>query len=187
MKGGDYDSAARDYVARSTSLWLKSSMVGDLDDFTVRRLGSVFSLWNKEEFAATVSAKESELGYVIDDIWVDPKYRGQKLLVKLLLFLRTRENMNKLVLGDVHSDDTVAMLRGNGLKLFRKHWINNQGKVREFSPDTIDEFYGAGHWKLVLENHTDFSSWPRYNSLDEGYIKTSYDVLVSIFNLNEDL
>lgn len=184
IRGGNFETIGQEYADTHKAAWAAGDKVGDLDNLTVKKSATTYSLWDDAEFIAALRVRPAGDAFAIDDIWVEPRRRGQKLLIKLLLFLKTRENMQRLVLADVHSDNMIALLRANGLKLFKKYWVNDKGEVKEFSPETLDDFYGAGRWKLVLENTSDFSEWPRFNG--EGYVQQSYDVLLNVFNLNEE-
>jgi len=187
LRGGELDAQATEYVQRHLQAWAQSPHVGDIEFAQVRKLKDVYSVWDDAELIITAKAELTKDAHAIDDVWVNPKYRNQRYFTKLLLFFKTREGMNKMILGSVHSTDTYELLKAGGLKLFAKSWQNRRGEVKPFSPDTLDEFYGPGQWQLVIENYDSdlFADWPRFYDPARGYIKGSFDVLISVFNLNE--
>lgn len=183
IRGGDMDAGAVVYVNRRKTSWLLAPTVGNIDDFAVHKLDNVYSLWDSDILVGTASVKHLDDTNIVDNVWINPAYQNKKIFTKLLLFFRSRENMEKIEFGTVHSNDTYQILKSGGLKLFKKSWKNNKGEIRSFTIDTIDDFYKGGHWKLVLENSSDFSEFPRFT---EGFTM-SYDVMLNIFNINEEL
>lgn len=183
IRGGNLNSNAISYVKKHQSTWQTAPITANLDDFDIRKCEDVYSLWEKDKFVATASLKMVQDVGLIDNVWVDPEYQGKKIFTKLLLFFRTREGVTKLQFSTVHSDDTYNLLKLGGLTLFKKSWIGKNGEKAPFSVDTIDKFYGAGHWKLMLENNSDFSDFPRFV---EGFTQ-SYDAMINIFNINKEL
>jgi len=187
LRAGEMDAQATEYVQPHRQAWAQAPHVGDIESMRVKKLKDVYSVWDGDELVVTAKAEPTKDARVIDDVWVNPKYRNQRHFTKLLLFFKTREGMNKMILGSVHSTDTHELLKAGGLKLFAKSWQNRRGEVKPFSPDTIDEFYGPGQWQLVIENHDSdsFADWPRFYDPARGYIKESFDILIDVFNMNE--
>ena len=184
LRGGNFETQAAKFAADHEEKWKKSDIVANLDDMDVRKSGDFYNLWSGDELVFFSKVTKKDDGYVVDDVYIAPKFRGKQIFSKMLLFFKTREHMNKLVFGDVHSDDTVGLLKSGGFKLFKKYWVNKHGEIKDFSPVTVDDFYKAGNWKLVLENFDDsFDDYPRFSG--HGYIKESYDILLNIFNDNE--
>ena len=178
MRGGNFEKAALSFVNANKDYWFQNGKhIGDIDQFTVKKLLTMYSIWNKDEVVACASLDIVPDQYaVVDAVWVSSAYRGQKIFSKLLWFFKTRERQTKLVLGDVHSKDMQEVTKG--LTRFRKLWIDKEGKTAEYSPETVDKFYSWGGktgWRLMLENTGDFTDWPRYTTGTSEWIKESYD------------
>lgn len=181
IRGGNFEMPAAKFAADHEEKWKKSDVIANLDDMDVRKSGDFYNLWSGDELVFFSKVTKKDDGHVVDDVYIAPKFRGKQIFSKMLLFFKTREHMNRLIFGDVHSDDTVSLLKSGGFKLFKKYWVNKQGEVKDFSPATVDDFYKTGNWKLVLENFDDsFDDYPRFSG--GGYIKESYDILLNIFN-----
>lgn len=119
---------------------------------------------------------------VVHDVWVASETRGTGLFKKFLLFLKVQLKQKRIAFGEVHSDRTYELLKSGGFKLFKKYWENRGGDRKDFSTDTIDEFYGLGKWKLFLENSNDLSEYIREQSFTH-----SYTALVNIVDTHEKL
>jgi hypothetical protein len=186
IRGGNLTAQSDVWAAKRESELLSNAnneQIGKIDSFVVKQHLFTVSVWDGNQMIGIATIDNIPNQYcLIDNLWVISSLRGKKLLSKLLLFLKIDRGYNKLALADVHSDDTYDLLKAGGLKSFKKHWENRQGKIEEFSVDTIDDFYGAGWWKLVLENTEDFS----------GFIKTdsfthTYSAIAHAIDLHESL
>lgn len=174
MRAGNLDRLATAYVNLHKNDWKMGEHVGDIEQFSVIKFNEFFSVWLNDEIIS--SLKTIPTGDLIEvrNIWTSKKFRGQKILSKLLWFLKTRMGYSKLLLGDVHSQDTQAIVKG-GLSRFEKSWYKD-GKKEKFSLDTLDKFYSYGKstgWRILLENDGDFSSWPKFTGSD--WVRDNYE------------
>lgn len=172
MKGVSVAAKAAAFAAENASAWKTGEHIGDIEKLQVRRTGNYISLWGGDELISYFSLE----GDTVDNIWVDPAHRGKRVFSKLLWFLRSRENLKRIVIGDYHSPETQEIVKG-GLKQFKKSWWNKDTlEIADFSPATVDKFYKVPYvdWALVLENEMKaFDSWPRFDG--NGFVKESYD------------
>jgi hypothetical protein len=187
IRGGDITAKADSWAKKVENTMLQAEdnpVVGQMDDLEVRLHRSTLTVWDGEEMVMAASIDEVPThGYCkVDDIWVKPSRRGSKLLVKLLIFLKNARGNTRLVLGQVHSDDTYQLLKGGGLKAFKKTWRNHAGEVVPFDKDTIDEFYKKADWELTLENT---ESW-KHLIRDDSFTH-SYEALSNAVSLHEQL
>lgn len=96
-------------------------------------------------------------------LYIEDKYRRQGIAAKMIWFLKKHEGYSKLTLSDVHSPDTVEMVKKLSKK-FDVSWTKGNEKVK-YDPEEIDKFYSHQKptgWKIMLENDGDFSDWPRF-------------------------
>lgn len=154
-------------------------VIGSLDELTVRKESEYLTFWDS---TTLVAACTIQVTGIIDDIWIADGFRGQKLLTKMLLFIKHTLGHPKIVFGTVHSSDTQNLLRGGGLKLFKKYWQNSHGETRAFSPENMNDFYGPGRWQLVLENTEDFGIFLKHDSFTH-----SWSALANIADLHESI
>lgn len=170
MQAPDLSILTQRYVNANIDYWKNSSYIADIDQFQVKKLNDTYSVWNNNQLVATASLQN----HIVDKVWVNPKYRGQKIFSKLLWFYKTRENISPLILGPIHSSNMQEVVKG--LSRFRKYWSNGTEK-HPFSVDTLDNFYSyesPTEWKLYLENSGDFQDWPRYTT-GIDFIKEDYN------------
>ena len=187
LRGGNLSAIANAWAVKLQADALKHlgdhQEIGKIDDLIVRKKLFTTTIWNGDVMVLAAQVDIVPNAYcMVDDVWVAPSARGQKLFSKFLIFLKVKLKQPKIVFGEVHSDDTYQLLKADGFKLFKKRWENFHGDVAEFSPDTVDQFYGAGRWKLVLENTDDLSSY-----LIEDSFTHSYDALVHIVNTYQSI
>lgn len=186
LRGGDLTKSADDWAAKLETLVRSSSdhrEIGKIDTLIVKNHLFTYTVWDGDRMvmAARVDIVPNYTCKV-DDVWVKTLMRGKKMFVKFLLFLKIDRNQSRLEFGDVHSDETYSLLKADGLKAFKKHWENSNGEVQEFSFDTIDKFYGAGRWRLILENTTDLE----FIAPREGFTRT-YESLLNALNNHEEV
>lgn len=173
LKAGSFDKEATEFGAAHAEKWAQGEHVGDIEQLQVKRTDKFYSVWNDSRLVAYCSLK----GDVVDDVWVDPAARGQKIFSKLFWFLRSRENRTRLIIGDVHSTNMQEVLKG--LRSFKKSWLNTETNETEpFTADTSKYYKGSPlKWALMLENNEPFfSDWPRFSG--GGFIKESYDWII---------
>lgn len=179
IKGGGLSTQADEWAMRNKSYLEDSKHVGDIEEFQVKKKGLLYSLWNGSDLVALMKVDSIPNAYtVVDDWWVSSENRGQKIISKMLWFLKSRVGHSKLLLGKVHSDDTVNLLKAGGLSRFKKYWFDNTtGETEDFDVDTVDEFYTAKKqkWSLMLESQDDLNNMPRFNDPEAGFISQSYD------------
>ena len=169
MRGSDYNNLANKLAKDNESNWKTGKHIADIEQFKVRVSDSeqlpgalLYTLWDQDTivaFAALVGDNE------VDGVWVNPEYRGQRILSKLLWFFKTRLNKNPLILGDIHSKDMQEVVKG--LSRFEKKWYNIRTKeVEPFDLATLDKYYSSvrpTHWRLMLENDGEFN-WPMFRT-----------------------
>lgn len=174
MRGPNYDSAAAKFGETNRTRWLTHGQhIGDIENFKLLQDGIYYSLWDNDVLVAFTSLSNSD--NTVDDVWVNPQYRGKKIFSMMLWFYKTRLGRGRLILGPVHSQAMQEIVKG--MSRFNKYWLNIRTNEKQpFDKDTTDNFYsyaGATPWRLVLENTGDFSDWPKFNN-NMSYIKESY-------------
>lgn len=178
MRGPNFDSAAEKFGQLYATAWLTDGAhIGDIEHYRLVKYRNYYSLWDNQELVAFTSLTDvSE----VDDVWINEKYRGQKIFSKLLWFYKTRLHHSKLVLGAVHSKTMQEVVKG--LSRFKKSWVNTStNSVAPFDVDTLDDYYSYGgptEWRLMLENDFTFSDWPMYTQ-GQSYIKENYSGYIS--------
>lgn len=181
MRGPDYNKLANNLAATHADKWKTGNHIADIEQYKVLANMSDlvpgathYSLWDNELLVAFALLTP---GNEVDGVWVNPQYRGQRLLSKLLWFFKTRLNKSPLIMGDIHSKDMQEVVKG--LSRFDKKWINiKTQEVQPFSIDTLDNFYSyvkPTAWRLMLENDGEFN-WPMFRS-GLSYIKEDYTEL----------
>lgn len=169
MRGPDYNKLANKLAKDNASIWKTGKHIADIEQFKVRLSDSeqlpgalLYTLWEQDTlvaFAALVGGNE------VDGAWVNPEYRGQRILSKLLWFFKTRLNKSPLILGDIHSKDMQEVVKG--LSRFEKKWFNiRTHEVEPFNLATLDNYYSSSRptaWRLMLENDGEFD-WPMFNT-----------------------
>lgn len=149
--------------------------IADIEEFQVIRYENFYSLWDRDELCGFTSLTNN----VVDDVWINPTYRGKKLFSKLLWFYKSRLGHNQLLLGKVHSRMMQEVVKG--LSCFKKSWVNVKTKANEpFDLETLDHFYGdvePTDWRLMLENNGDFSDWPMFRN-GSSFIAEDYTEII---------
>jgi len=174
MHGPDFSIQAEQFANKYKTRWLKyGKYIADIADYKVLQDGIYYSVWDNEIVVAVCSLSNSE--NKIDDVYVNPEYRGNKIFSMMLWFFKTRLNRSPLMLGEVHSSMMQEVIKG--LSRFNKYWINIKTNEKQpFSIETLDNFYSymnPAPWRLMLENSGEFVDWPMYNT--GGYVKESYN------------
>ena len=173
MKGPDLSKQAEQFANKYKDSWYKNGKhIADIEDYKVLQDGIYYSLWYDTTLVAVCSL--SNANNEIDDVYVNPEYRGRKIFSMMLWFFKTRLNRSPLMIGPVHSTDMQEVVKG--LSRFNKYWYNIKTNEKEpFSLDTLANFYSylqPTPWRLMLENSGEFD-WPMYNVA--GFVKESYD------------
>jgi hypothetical protein len=179
-RGGNLTSQADKFAARNEPILKNSEYIGDIDDFKVKFDGRFYSIWNKEEMTALIRTEKTDDYVKVDDLWVKNSFRGQKILAKLFWFLKSREKYGKLLIGNLHSDDTYEIIKSGGLSKFKRSWYDAKTKNKiDFDIKTVDDFYKVEKksWSLMLESELDceFLNMPKFNTVEAGYISQAYD------------
>lgn len=175
-RGPDYSKIAKQFGEIHADIWFtQGAHIADIEQYQVREYNDYYSVWDNNKLIAYTSLKAS----IIDDVWVDESYRGQKLFSKLIWFYKSRLNQNPLYLGKIHSPMMQEVVKG--LSRFKKRWYNIQTHQTEpFDVNTLDDYYsdyGSTDWRLVLENTGDFTDWPMFNT-GSSYIKEDYTAII---------
>ena len=165
MRTGKLNSkVSQDFVDKNSDNWFTNSeTIGQIGEYVLKKLGNMYSLWDKDQYVASAELSDDS---EVNLLHVDPKYRKQQILSKLLWNFKSRQGRNKLVLNQYHSDDLYDVIKTGGLSRFKKYWLNITGKIAPFDVDTVDNYYSFQSptgWRLVLENTGDFSDMPHYS------------------------
>lgn len=174
MRGSNFDDIAEKFGQMNALRWFSNGKhIGDIEQYKVVQDGIYYSVWDNDVLIAFSSLKDSN--NEVDDIWVAPSYRGQKIFSKLIWFYKTRLHKNRLMLGPVHSKTMQDLVVG--MNRFNKAWVNiRTNEVEPFSAETVDDFYsytGSTPWRLILENENDFTNWPMFAE-GKSFIKETY-------------
>lgn len=169
MRGPNYNTLANNLAKENEQKWKLGKYIADIEQFKVLVSDSeqvpgalVYTLWDNNVLSAfAVLVGDNE----VDGVWVNPDYRGQRILSKILWFFKTRLNKSPLILGDIHSTDMQEVIKG--LSRFEKKWYNiRTNEVEPFSLNTLDNFYSYERptpWRLMLENIGEFN-WPMFRT-----------------------
>ena len=174
-------SSSQKYVDDNISKWfIDGELKGNIDaKYDIRQLENTYSLWDKDNYVASAQLNgPDENGYSeVNLIHVDKKYRGQRVLDRLLWNFKSRQGHSKLKLNQYHSDDLYDIIKGNGLSRFKRYWANDSGQTMPYDPSTVDQYYSFASptgWYLVLENTGNFQDMPQY-SPGTNWITEDYD------------
>ena len=175
-RGQDYSEIAEKFGKSNAPLWrIHGDYIADIEQYKVFKFNNFYSLWDNDTLVAFTSLTDN----VVDDVWVNESYRGQKLFSKLLWFYKSRLNKNPLYMGKIHSPMMQEVMKG--MSRFKKQWHNIETQENEpFDLTTLDNYYsdnGSTSWRLMLENTGDFSDWPMYNT-NVSYIKEDYTEII---------
>ena len=121
MRGPNYDNVARQFGDANAKRWQsKGKHIADIEQYKVLQDGMYYSVWDRDILAAYCSL--SNASNEVDDVWVNPHYRGQKLFSMMLWFFKTRLNRSPLRLGSIHSSTMQEIVKG--LSRFKKYWVS---------------------------------------------------------------
>jgi hypothetical protein len=173
MRGPDLSAQAEQFANRNKESWYTHGKhIADIENYKVLQDGIYYSLWDYTTLVAVCSLSNS--GNEVDDVYVNPAYRGKKIFSMMLWFFKTRLNKSPLMIGQVHSKMMQEVIKG--LSRFEKYWYNiRTNETEPFALDTLDNFYGylsPTPWRLMLENSGEFN-WSMYN--EGGFVKESYE------------
>lgn len=162
--------------------WLTHGQdVADIEDYRLKQFNNYYSLWDDGILVGFLRSdsinpnKDPDYpDYLIEDIYITPEYRNQRILSKMLWCLKTRFGHDSMILGEKHSDKMQEVT--TGLSKFKKYWFNiDTGERQEFG--TPGDYYsdtGKTNWRLVLENTADYAGFPRFND-GSSYIREGYE------------
>lgn len=172
-RAGDLSAVAQKYVDANIESWKNDPLVANIDEFDVKHENNVYTVWDNDILVATTTLSDDTIP-VVDQVWVNPKYRGQKVLSKLLWFYKTREGHNQLLIGAVHSKEMQEILAG-GLSRMKKYWYKD-GVIEPFDPNDEEKYSWGGKtgWSVMLENTYDYTDFPRWTTYKD-FIRESYD------------
>lgn len=97
-------------------------------------------------------------GNEIINVYVIPEKRKTGIFPMFLFFLKKKEGIGSILLGDQHSEELIDALSKIYMR-FKTSWIKDNEKV-PYDPSTVDQFYSPSNptgWKVLLENSFDFS------------------------------
>lgn len=174
MRGPDLSQQAELFANRNKERWYTHGKhIADIENYKVLQDGIYYSLWNDTTLVAVCSLSNS--ANEIDDVYVNPEYRGKKIFSMMLWFFKTRLNRSPLMIGQVHSKMMQEVIKG--LSRFKKYWYNIRTNEREpFALDTLNNFYSYLNptpWRLMLENDGEFD-WPMFTE-NKSFITEPYE------------
>ncbi len=186
-RGGDLTATADTWASKMEfriSSATDKTKLGNIDDLEVFKWGMYVSVWDDSSMIAIARVEDMAGEYcVIDNVWVSSSYRGKKIFVKLLAFIKNEMKFPRIMLGKIHSDDTYNILKNGGLSAFKKTWVHIvTDKNAPFSLDALNDFYGDSKWSLFLENYEDWSIF-----INENGFTHSYEALANAISLNNKL
>lgn len=169
---------AQTIINTNKDKWAQGDVIGEIEQYTLRKSGTVYSLWDDDTYVASASLSDEDTHGMseVNLMYVDPAYRGRGILSMLLWNFKTRQNRPKLVLQQVHSDDLYDIIANGGLSRFSKHWVNANGETHAFDVESLNQFYRHDQpsgWRLVLENTGNLSFFPKF-SPGEDWILEDY-------------
>jgi hypothetical protein len=187
MKAGSLEKPLSDAFEELIKLKPEMVHVGDIQH-TVGDSPFIKVLYHNQSSCYFLCTDATDVGFVqtittnknvtIQNVYIAKPFRRQGINPKFLFFLKKNEGYDKIIIGDVHSEDTYDALKAVGHR-FDIKW-EKDGEQKEFNVDTIDDFYDIKHptgWKIVLENDGDFSDWSKfYNPID---VRAQYDWLIN--------
>lgn len=179
IKSGNLRKLADTFASSHKHEWLSYPHIADIDEMQVLRYENHYVLLKDGALIAHFQidpVPHDNSAAIVDGVWIAEHAAGQKIFSRFLWFLKSREHRSKLIFGDVHSSETYDLLKAGGLSRFKKSWEDNStGSKIDFDPSTMDEFYTRSKWKLVFECYDDsFDDFPRF-TLDENWIKETYE------------
>lgn len=174
MKGPDLSQQSEQFANKNIERWYtQGKHIADIENYKVLQDGIYYSLWDDTTLVAVCSL--SNASNEVDDVYVNPKYRGKKIFSMMLWFFKTRLNRSLLMMGQVHSKMMQEVIKG--LSRFEKYWYNIRTNEKEpFSLDTIDNFYSylsPTPRRLMLENNGEFG-WPMFTE-NKSFITEPYE------------
>lgn len=188
---GDVSKRGAEYAQQEYPKWRKQRIIGQInglhnDIFDIRRYHDYYSLWDGDVLVGCLKCEfinseqiEDYPDYLIEDVWVHPDYRGQKLLSNVLWFLKSRLGHSSFMIGDFHSPDMQDVTKG--LSRFDKRWYNLEtGETIPYGKtDANSRYYSTSptDWRFVIECYGNYQGFPMM--LHEGsWMKSDYSIWV---------
>ena len=171
-KAGSYENLEK-WTYEFSKLKETGEHVGDIEKYEVYRKNrdrvTDYSLFLNNDIVAYF---EIENPTTLDVAYVKKEHRQKGLFSAFLFFLKRNERMSKIILGNLHSQDTINAVKKIYTR-FDTYWWNGKEKI-SFDPEKTDyPFYNHKNpkeWKLILENDTDFyDDWPKFYNLKEAF------------------
>jgi hypothetical protein len=175
MRGPDLSKQAEQFANNNKDHWLKHGKhIANIEKYQVIKDNNYYSLWDDDTLVAYCSLIDTN--NLVDNVYVAPSHRGQKIFSMMLWFFKTRMNRSPLMIGQVHSKIMQDVVKG--MSRFNKSWINIKTNEKQpFSIDTLDQYYSylsPTDWRLILENSGEFN-WPMKGG---GFVIESYEPYV---------
>lgn len=168
MRAGRMDQHLELFFKNVSEQRTEFKHVGDIEDIQVLFKEQIYLLVKDIESLAFFQVHNETPDAILNVAFVDAPFRKQNIFSKFIWFLKRNEGYKRIILGDVHSPDTVAAVDHISHR-FNVYWDNGK-EQQPYKPDSVENFYHDQHptgWRLVLENKGDFSSWPKfYNTTD---------------------
>jgi hypothetical protein len=182
MRAGDLSYNLSRYFTMAIKKISEFSHVGDIeDDFKVLNLDSEFLIIENtdEKPIAYFYVKDVNQDIEILIAYVESTFRNKNVFTKFIWFLKRFYNTHSIYLSDVHSKDTIEVVKKLSLR-FNVFW-EKDGHKEKYDPENLDSYYSYDHptgWKIVLENSGDFSNWPKFFNESIPDVKQFYDWLL---------
>lgn len=174
MRAGDLSYNLERYLIAARKNSLKFKHIGDIEQLKVLRNENEYVLSQDDYFIAYFYVDEND---ILVAAFVEEQYRNKNILLKFIWFILKYLKLSELKLSDVHSRDTIRAMQklSDRLSLF---W-RKDGVDREYSKETIDDFYGTKPtgWILVIKNDGVFEEWPLFFNPNVPDIRQYYDWL----------
>lgn len=152
--------------------------VGDIEQIKVLKNNDIYLLITDDKPIAFFQVTNSNNVADLQNAYTIPELRKTGIFTKFIWFLKRNEGYNQIRFGDVHSEDTIEVIKAIS-KRFDTYWQNGKGEKIPYDVNTIDQFYSKKHptdWKIILENNYDFSDWPKFYEVPN--IKCIYEGII---------
>lgn len=137
--------------------------VGDIENIKVLKRDEIYLLISNTTPVAFYQVLNHSPTAILQNAYVDGDFRGQNTTAKFLWFLKRNEGFKQIQMGDIQSEDMVAVIKKIAHR-FNTTWRRGD-EIEPYDPTTTDKFYdsmGKTGWVVVMENDGDFSDWPKY-------------------------
>lgn len=174
MRAGHMDQHLNQFFKNIAKQKTEFKHVGDIENIQVLFKEQIYLLTKDATPLAFFQVYDEAPNAILKVAFVDAPFRKQGIFSKFIWFLKRNEGYKRIILGDVHSPDTIAAVDYISHR-FNVYWDNGK-EQQPYQADIVDRFYSnfqPTEWRLVLENEGDFSSWPKFYNIAD--IHTWYE------------